>query len=279
MAWIQDGGVNPWYVTFDNTALEAIFFNGVQVWASAYSFSLTVSYKVGVDGLSLSDWNPLECDTNYNEVLLSYVSRFSLSVSNVVGCDTISFYPLGLIGQLDALKFKSTGTFFEAIWRYRNDFYNIETNTDYAPDFFIDRFYFSSNTQAVVNTGYPLYDHGTYTTVSSVQSDPYLVNDWPDGDLRNANRALKYFWMTNLPGSYYYNNQMDTANYHRWSVYSVGCKIPLKITRGNISKYLYLGIDTQADNENSEQRHGTFSAYEANQSVTASKTGTFSGDW
>lgn len=279
MSWIQDGGSNPWYANFNNTALDFITFNGVQVWASSYSFSITVSYKVGAYGFSVEISDPSDCESEYTDNLLTYVSRFSVSVSNVVGCDKIIFYPMGAKG-LDAMEFTFTGVDFEAIWSAVNFYYNIETNSGNDPTFFIDRFYLSTGTNVPFGNGYALYERGTYYTRSSLQSDPSVnISTKPNGAINNPNRALKYYHSINLPGSYYYEMDMDSTNWRRWWLSSNSVIVPLWIQRGNMDKRLSIEVDMNASATSGRIANQSFDIGNATRTVTASSTDPVSGAW
>lgn len=279
MAWIQDGGSNPWYANFNNTALDFITFNGVQVWASSYSFSITVSCKVGTIDKAIDISDPSECEAEWQYNILTYVSRFSVSVSNVVGCDKIIFYPMGSNG-LAAMKFDQTGLDLQARWSNRNDYYNIETNSDSLPTFFIDHFYLSNGTNVPFGTGYALYEWGGYYTRSSLQSDPSID---AYNNLKNTNRALKYYWSTNLPGSYYYEKSMDTARQYRWELSANDVTVPLVIIRGSMSKNISAIVDLDTESNSGWMSQTPFVNMEffqwAERSFTASNTEYESGAW
>lgn len=280
MSWIQDGGSNPWYANFNNTALDFITFNRVQVWASSYSFSITVSYKVGAIGFAVDISSPSECEGEYTDNILTYVSRFSISVGNVVGCDKIIFFPMGANG-LDAMEFTFTGVDFEAIWSNYNDFYNIETNSNNTPSFFIDRFYLSTGTNVPFGNGYALYERGTYYTRSSLQSDPSVdASIVPNGAVKNPNRALKYYHSINLPGSYYYEKNMDSARRRRWWLSSNGVIVPLWIQRGNMDKRLSIDMDLNASASSKVASPFVFFDYGSIPNpITPSGTKSTSGAW
>lgn len=279
MAWIQDGGSSPWYANFNNTALDAIFFNGVQIWASAYSFSITVSCKVGTIENAIDISGPSECESEWQYNILTYVSRFSVSVSNVVGCDSIYCWPMGMTTTLNPIKFDHTGLYLQADWSNYNDFYNIETNSDSSPTFSIDRFYLTDTASA--RNAYNLYhkDIG-YSTLSSVQADPSID---AYNNLKNTNRALKYYWSTDLPGSYYYEMGMDTAWRYRWELGSNDVIVPLEINRGSMTKYISVTVDLDTQSNSSWMYITPFDAVynfqQAERSFTASNTEFASGAW
>ena len=277
MAWIQDGGINPGYATFNNTALDAIFFNGVQVWASQYSFSITVSYKVGADGEQASEWEPSQCQYYYNDNLLVYVSRFNLSVSNVVGCDKIECPVLGdPDNNIDPIYFDDTSALLEALWSNRNEWYCPITDSDRAESFYIDRFNMASNRWYNQGDYVPLYDNGTYTPISSWNEDPVLSMDW-DGTVVYPTRALHYSVETNLPGPYFYMKNMDTARRYSYGLYSDGVQIPLRLTRGSMTKYLrpYIGVDIYS--KSGQYTLWDISAFD--RSAAGSSTIIQTGDW
>lgn len=280
MAWIQDGGSNPWYANFNNTALDFITFNGVQVWASSYSFSITVSYKVGAIGFAVDISDPSDCESEYTNNILSYVSRFSISVSNVVGCDEIYFNPMGISGILDKMKFDDTYTWYEAIWSNRDEHYCIETNDQWGHSFLIDRFYRTDTTPVPVGVGYSLYGNGNYHTVSSVQADPSVNSSTkPNGAVTNPNRALKYYHSIDLPGSYYYEEQMDTSRWYNWGIISDGVYVPLTIQRGRMIKYIYPYISTYQEASLGPTVNQGFTVLNASRTLTVSNTKPTSGAW
>lgn len=280
MAWIQDGGSNPWYANFNNTALDFITFNGVQVWASSYSFSITVSCKVGTIYDAIDTAGPSECEPDWQYNILTYVSRFNISVSNVVGCDRIYFYPMGLSGKLDAMEFDQTGLDLQVRWSGRNAYYNIETNSGDLPTFFIDRFYLSNSGYITVDNSLLLYIDGSYLAQSSVQSDPSTD---VYGNPKNTNCALKYYWSTDLPGLYYYEMEMDTARQYRWELTANDVTVPLEIRRGSMTKYISVIVDLDAESNSNWMSRTPFEDMYffqwAGRSFTASNTEYKAGAW